>query len=235
MRPIIRHPTVLIVAILGAGAALGGCDTTGDTSATSPTVLTATLAVESIEAIRETTLDGTQTYRVNFDVHETKGDIGATVKAVDLQFGNGFSATFGSDSVPHVGATKTVMSKVLSASDPDKTRAPASSVQVRLLSTDDRGTDALTAASKSVLGAYTLTGFVSEANTGVPIGGATVRIIFGPDTGRSATTNGAGRFMFTAITQGTVGLTVNAPGHTTQTRTVDLQGNTELGIPLIRG
>ena len=227
---VIRYPRFLIVALLAASGSLVGCG-----AATSPTeVVTATLAVESIEAIRELTAEGSHLYHASFELRETQGKTGATVKAVDLQFHNGYTATFGADAVPHVGAGRTVVSKKLSTADPDRTRTPAINVQVRVLSTDDKGTDSVSVATKAILSAFVLSGIVTEANTGRPIGGATVRITFGPDAGRSTTTNANGRYTFNTIVQGPISFTVNASGHATHTKTVDVQADTRLDVALIR-
>ena len=225
-----RYPTIWIVALLMNGAIVTGCSAADPTA---PTV-TATVAVESIEAIRELTAAGVHVYYVRFEARETTGDTGATVKAVDLQFNNGFSATLGADSVPHVGAGRAVESKQLSVSDPNRTRAPATAVNVRLLVTDDEGTDSTPVATKAVLSAFVLSGIVTEGNTGRPIANATVRITFGPDAGRSTTTNLIGRYMFTTVVQGPISFTVNASGHVTQTKAVDVLGDMQVDVALIR-
>ena len=125
---------------------------------------------------------------------------------MDLQFHNGYTATFGTDAVPRVAAGKTVESKPLSTA----------------------------VATKAVLSAFNLSGIVTEASTGRPIPGATVRITFGPDTGRSTTTNSAGRYAFTGVVQGPLSFTVNASGHVTQTKTLDIQVDTKLDVALVR-
>lgn len=228
---VIRYPRIFIVALLAAGGILVGCG-----AATAPSALvTAAIAVESIEAVRELTVEAGHVYHVSFELRETKGETGATVKAVDLQFHNGYTATFGAESVPRVGAGRTVASKKLSVADPDRTRIPAIHVQVRVLSTDDNGTDSVSVATKAILSAFVLSGIVTEANTGRPIPGATVRITFGPDAGRSATTNASGRYVFNTVVQGPISFTVNASGHVTQTKTVDVQVDTRLDVALVRG
>ena len=227
---VIRYPTIWIAALLTSGAIVAGCSAVDPTA---PTV-TATIAVESIEAVRELTTAGAHVYYVSFAVRETKGATGATVKAVDLQFNNGFTTAFGADSVPHVGAGRMVESKQLSVSDPNRTRVPATSLTVRLLVTDDEGTDSTPVATKNVLSAYVLSGFVTEVSTGRPIPNATVRITFGPDAGRSTTTNLSGRYMFTTLVQGPISFTVNAPGHVTQTKAIDVLGDVQLDVALVR-
>ena len=232
---VITYPRIVVVALLVAsGGIVAGCGAAVDPTA--PTaVVTATIAVQTIDAIRETTVDGANLYHVSFEVRETKGETGATVKAVDLQFNNGYTPTFGADSVPHVGAGRTVESKRLSAEDPLRAaRGTASSVSVRVLATDDKGTDSVSLATKAVLNAYVLFGNVTEAGTGRPIVGATVRITFGPDAGRSATTNASGRYEFRTVVQGPISLTLNASGHVQQTRTVDMAGDIRLDVALIR-
>ena len=231
---VITSPRIFKLALLAIVGAVAGCGAAVDPTA--PTeVVTAALTVQTIDAIRETTADGANLYHVSFEVRETKGETGATVKAVDLQFNSGYAPTFGADSVPHVGAGRTVESKRLSATDPlGAARGTASSVNVRVLATDDKGTDTVSTATKSVLNAWVLFGNVTEASTGRPIAGATVRITFGPDAGRSATTNASGRYMFTTIVQGTISLTINESGHVQQTRTVDMLGDIRLDVALVR-
>ena len=40
--------------------------------------------------------------------------------------------------------------------------------------------------------------------------------------------------MFATMVEGPISFTVNASGHVTQTKTVDVRGDTELGVALIR-
>ena len=68
---------------------------------------------------------------------------------------------------------------------------------------------------------YAITGTVRAAGGG-PIQGARVEATNAPNTGRSATTDPAGRYLLNNLQGGSVALQVSAQGHATQTFTVSL-------------
>ena len=55
-----------------------------------------------------------------------------------------------------------------------------------------------------------------------PVGGATLRVLDGPDAGVSVTTSSSGEYNFPPLRWGTIGLQISKPGYVTVPTTVDL-------------
>lgn len=66
------------------------------------------------------------------------------------------------------------------------------------------------------------------------IAGAVVTITFGRATGRTATSDSAGRFSIRTVPNGTVSFTVAAPDYATVTRTADVFANAVADVELTR-
>lgn len=77
---------------------------------------------------------------------------------------------------------------------------------------------------------WNLSGTVTSSQNGAGIGGATARIGDGPNTGKSATTDGSGHYSFTGLQQS--GFTVNftAPNFNPTSAGVDLTSNKTLDV-----
>src|SRR5262245_51124554 len=60
---------------------------------------------------------------------------------------------------------------------------------------------------------FTLTGTILDAHTVRPIEGATVRVTDGPNAGRTATTDSAGKYTLAALSSGSITLQIAAAGY----------------------
>lgn len=76
-----------------------------------------------------------------------------------------------------------------------------------------------------------LTGFVS-AQPGGRIGGAAVRIVDGPNVGKSTTTTAGGDFRFEGLTQGSGNVVASASGYLDETQSVFINGTNTVAFTL---
>ena len=130
---------------------------------------------------REFTGGNSDVCYVSFSLRAATGDAGATIKAMDLTFANGVTATFGADHATsaRVGPGKAVSLSDLSATGSANVRA--TSVQIRVLLTDDRGRDSVALAAAGITSTYVLSGRITNKATGRPIEGARVAVTFAGD------------------------------------------------------
>ena len=94
------HPQIAKFTLLTAAlASVIGCAADAlprrPPAATGSSSQNAIVYVESPVAQREFTGGETDVYYVSFSLREATGNAGATIKAMDLTFGNGVTATFG--------------------------------------------------------------------------------------------------------------------------------------------
>jgi Carboxypeptidase regulatory-like domain len=225
--------TLLTAAVASAiGCAAGEVPTSPSGADPGGSSQNATVYIDSPVAQREFTGGDTDVYYVSFSLREASGKAGATIKAMDLTFGNGATATFGPErsTAAHVGPGKVVSVADLSATGSVASRA--TSVQIRILLTDDRGQDSTSLAAASITSTYVLSGRITNKATGGPIAGASVIVTFGGASGRSTTTESTGAYVLRRIPTGPVSFTVGAPGFTTLTRTATMDGNVAVDVAL---
>lgn len=221
--------TILFVT---TAALLASCS--GEHAPTSPSGPPATVSVQSIFAVRELIASDTDAYRVSFELRELGGGTGATIKAMELQFSNGLSATFGPEAATdrRIRAGGTLPVSDLSTTAGAGSRA--GSVQIRVLLTDDSGADSVSLAAASVTSAYALSGRVTESATGRAVTAAVVKVTFGPASGRSAISDAGGYYLLRAIPRGPVSVTVSAPGFMPVTKVADIDSNVVVDISLMK-
>jgi len=222
----IAQCTVLAAAL----ATATGC--AGDPTSPTGTGQNASVGVESPVAEREFTGADADVYYVSFSLRELSGNAGATIKAIDLSFGNGVTATFGPEraTAAHISAGKAV--SVADLSVPGSVISRAASVQIRVLLTDDRGQDSTSLAAASVTSTYVLSGRITNKATGRPVSGARVAVTFGGASGRSVTTDATGAYVLRRIPVGPVSFTITAAGFPTVTRTATMDGNVTVDVAL---
>ena len=231
-------PTILLataVAFLANCGEHAGPTAPSDTSApVAPSEAPAAVTIQSIVGIRELIAPSADAYTVSFELRETGGRTGAEIKAIDLTFSNGLSATFGPEAAAtsRVGAAGQVAVSALSITGhPD---ARAGSVQIRVLLTDDHGADSVSLAAASLTAAYTLSGRITESATARAVAGAVVTITFGRAAGRTTSADADGRYVLRTIPVGPLSFTVSAPGFGTVTRTADIGAHTVMDISVSR-
>ena len=229
---ITRFTLITAVVASAIGCAAGEGPTSPSGAAPGVSTQNASVYIDSTVAQREFMGGDTDVYYVTFNLREATGKAGATIKAMDLTFGNGATATFGPErsSAAHVGPGKVVSVADLSATGSVSSRT--SSVQIRILLTDDRGQDSTSLAAASILSTYVLSGRITNRDNGRPIAGASVSVTFGGASGRSTTTDSTGAYVLRRIPQGPVSFTVSAPGFTTVTRTATMDGNVTVDVAL---
>ena len=142
----------LLTATLTAGICCGAGDVPsapgGDSGSSGQA---AAVYVDSAAAQREFAGGDMDVYYVSFSLREATGRTGATIKAMDLTFGNGVTATFGPEraAAARVGPGQVVSVADLSATGSVNSRATG--VQIRILLTDDRGQHSISLAATSIM------------------------------------------------------------------------------------
>ena len=84
-------------------------------------------------------------------------------------------------------------------------------------------------------GPWRFSGTVSRSNgsqVGTPIGGAELLVVNGANLNARTTTDGAGRYVFTALDTGTFTLAIGAPGYVSVTPVVALYKDLEANFAL---
>ncbi|HYM24584.1 MAG TPA: carboxypeptidase regulatory-like domain-containing protein [Vicinamibacterales bacterium] len=81
---------------------------------------------------------------------------------------------------------------------------------------------------------FALSGLVTDSSTGNGIAGATVAIVDGPNSGRSATTDATGSFIFAALQQSGFTVNASAASYVATSKSVTLTANQTLTIRLTR-
>ena len=81
---------------------------------------------------------------------------------------------------------------------------------------------------------FTVSGTVTDATSGGNLPNIAVRITDGPNSGKSATTGGAGTYAIPAVTAGTMTLSASATGYVTQTKSVVVASDTRVDWVLVR-
>ena len=79
---------------------------------------------------------------------------------------------------------------------------------------------------------FSLSGTVSDGTTGAGLAGAKVSIASGQDTGASATADSSGAFTLSGLTPGALVVRASAANFLTATKSISLQSNQVLAIPL---
>ena len=79
---------------------------------------------------------------------------------------------------------------------------------------------------------FSLTGTVADSTTASGIGGAAVRIVDGPNAGKSATTDGSGNYSLTGLQLSGFTVSVSAASYVPQSRGVTLTSNQTLSFGL---
>jgi hypothetical protein len=194
----------------------------------------ASVTVQSLSAFRESVSQENDAYYVAFALRELGGRTGATIKAIELAFANGVTATFGPEvaATSRVGPGATVLVSEMRVAGARASRA--GSVQIRVLLTDDNGGDSVLGAATGITATYRLSGRVTESGTGRAVAGATVTVTFGAASGRIATSDATGSYAIGRIPVGSVSFTVAAPGFTTATRTANVESDTVADVSLAR-
>ena len=80
---------------------------------------------------------------------------------------------------------------------------------------------------------FNLTGHVSNASTGGPIGGVTVRIVDGSNAGKSTTTNSGGDYALLALNVQAFSVSASATYFNSQSNAINFTGNQTLDFALV--
>ena len=86
----------------------------------------------------------------------------------------------------------------------------------------------------TVPSSFGLSGNVTDAATGAALSGFTVQVIDGPNAGKTATTDSAGRYAIPEVAKGTTTVAASGASYDTQSRTVTIAGDTQLDFALRR-
>lgn len=233
MRSICRRVVVALVATLVVSCGGGG----GTPTPTSPTPANAVVSATMARVASQRLDSGGYSYEVVVSVRES-GGLAITVSAIDLTFLDG-ATPFGtthfdspmSGGSNQIAANGSGTSKTLISTD-DNPSTAASRVQAVVRYTDSKSVAGTASTSADVpalppappaAATFSLAGSIVEGSAGVA--DARVAVTSGADSGAAVTTNGSGRFVFSALRGGTFTVQVSKNGYANLQQTVTLSGN----------
>jgi hypothetical protein len=198
------------------------------TAATNPQV--GTIAVSNFVASVQGPA-GNLTYNMSMHLTETSGKVGVNVTSFNFNLANGLSgSTNHAVRVPAGGAADTPTFNLTDTSGRDV----ATQVSVTVAYTDDGGHSGSANGSASITTIHlvTLSGIISDASTGKPVGGATIRATTGANSGISATSDSGGHYALTPLAAGSFSIQVSAAGFRTLSQSVAIDRDTTFNIGL---
>ena len=176
---------------------------------------------------------GDVTYLLSMRLSETTGQAAVTISSLTVGMDGGRNATVPIDNARlNAGSSE----RLNNASFKDTTGAPGSSrISITMGYRADTGPGGSATASTSVqmLTVVTLSGVVTNRNTGAAIAGATVEVssLTGPNAGKSTTTDAAGRYALPLVA-GQFNIRALANGYTGQTFPIDISTDAPFNIAL---
>jgi hypothetical protein len=203
------------------------------------------VSIVSLSVASETLVSGARLYRVIVKLRES-GGTAATIASIDLSFMNGSSAIISShaerpisDAANVLAPNSTMDSRELTTSDDDPSHPHATSVTARVSYTSGALTmssaDAAADVPLSRAPTFTLSGFVSEENTGDrAIAGAMIQVVDGPNAGKRASTDGNGSYSLPDLAAGSFSIRATANGYNAAERAVTVAEDTRLDLRLPR-
>jgi hypothetical protein len=215
---------------------MSGCS--GDNgSPTAPTTprqdATGMLAITEL-SVMAFGVPGDITYHLSLRMSETGGRVPITINSLTVGFDGGRSVTVPIDNARlNAGASE----KLTDASFQDPSGTPASStLTIGMGFRDDGGKTGTASVSAPVqfVGLVTLSGVVTNRNTGAPIAGAKVEVssLTGPNVGKSTTTDAAGRYALAPLVAGAFSIRATANGYTGQSFPIEIATNAPFNIAL---
>jgi hypothetical protein len=186
--------------------ACGGSSSSPTAVSTPSPTLRANVGITSITVSGEMRAVG-QAYRVTVHLHETAGTA-ATIVAVDLTFTSGATTTLSahfdqpiSETANVCPANGSVDSRELMVVDADASHAYATTAQAKVTFTDSSTAVGTTTSAAGVPAlsppppqTFTLTGVITDTTTHAGIVGASLNVLTGPNTGKSAVTDSTGTY-----------------------------------------
>jgi hypothetical protein len=203
------------------------------------------VSIVSLSVASETLVSGARLYRVIVKLRES-GGTAATIASIDLSFMNGSSAIISShaerpisDTANVLAANATMDSRELTTTDDDPSHPHATSVTAKVNYTNGASTmssaDAAADVPLSKAPTFTLSGFVSEENTGGrAVAGAMIQVVDGPNAGKNASTDGNGSYSLTELAAGSFSIRATANGYKAAERAVTVAEDTRLDLRLLR-
>lgn len=233
----------IVVAIACALDACGG-HPTSPTKVVEHARVTATLDTQA-----QRNADGTRDYTVIVHLAET-GGVGATINSVHLTFLDNttplgettFTGAEGFPNPSHLSAHGSLESWQLISTDPDPGGPNATRVQAVIAYTDDAQQASSVTQSGDVPGlpppppavSYRIFGTVKNDADNKPLGGATVTVLDGSNSGRAETTAGDGTYSVSLLTPESFTVRFDAAGHQSVDRKVVLSKDTQVDVKLKR-
>jgi len=226
--------SVLTVLLLLALASFGsGCgDKKSPTAPSEPRPQTGILAITEL-SVSAYGPPGDVTYILSLRMSETTGQAAVIISSLTMTLDGGRTATAPVDSARLNAGSSERMNNV---SWKDTSGAAASSrLTITMGYRADTGPGGSATASTAVqmLSLVTLSGVVTNRNTGAPIGGATVEVssLTGPNVDKKTTTDAGGRYALVVVA-GAFNIRALANGFTGQSFPIDIASDAPFNITL---
>jgi Carboxypeptidase regulatory-like domain/Putative binding domain, N-terminal len=229
-----------IMALVAGMSLMTAC---GTTSPSQPTPSARpNISISSISVGAEALSSGGYAYRVTVKLRES-GGVGAAISSVELAFMRD-AVTLASlreerpisDTVNEVPANATVDSREMALADSDLSHPAATSVVAKVSFTDGAaGTNSATGSADIPApepALYTLSGRVSDENSGRMLLGGTVEIVDGPNAGRTSATDAAGIYSLSDLAGGSFVVRATSHGYDPREQSVMVARDTTLDLRL---
>ena len=144
-----------------------------------------------------------------------------------------------SDAANVLAPNSTMDSRELTTTDDDPSHPHATSVTAKVSYSNGASTMSSAVAAADVplsrAPTFTLSGLVSEENTaGRAVAGATIQVVDGPNTGKSASSDDNGSYSLTDLAAGSFSIRATANGYNAAERAVTVAEDTRLDLRLLR-
>jgi hypothetical protein len=222
-----------VVAFLLVLSSIGCGDKKSPTAPSEPRPATGVLTITEL-SVSAYGPPGDVTYLLSMRLNETGGQAAVTISSLTVGLDGGRNVTVPIDNARlNAGSSE----RLNNASFKDTTGAAASSrltITMGYRADTGPGGSATASASVQALTVVTLSGVVTNRNTGAPIAGATVEVssLTGPNAGKSTTTDAAGRYALTPLVAGAFNIRALANGYTGQSFPIDIATDAPFNIAL---
>jgi hypothetical protein len=232
------------VTVLAVIALTSGCSRALPTESSPPKTVLPTIGIVSMTVTAKTEGSGARAYRVIVTLRES-GGAPATITAIELAFMEGAAVVASSrfdrpisESVNVCPANSTIDSRELTLRDDDQSHPHATTVVARVSFTDGASASAISASAEvphsdaPAPAVFSLSGSVTDENTGRPVIGGTVQIVDGSNAGMNAPTDATGFYSISALAPDNFMIRATADRYEASQQRVALSQDTRIDLKL---
>jgi Carboxypeptidase regulatory-like domain len=233
------------ISVLAVIALTSSCSRAVPTASSPQKTVLPSIGIVSMSVTAETERSGARAYHVIVTLRES-GGAPATITAIELAFMEGASLVASSrfdhpisEAANVCPANATIDSRELMLRDDDPSHPHATTVVARVSFTDGASTAGAISASADVPLSdapapvvFSLSGSVTDENTGRPVTGASVRVVDGSNSGMTSSTDGSGFYSIPDLAPGNFMVRATADRYDAREQSVALSQDTTIDLKL---